>query len=608
MTRNVGKYQIVRHLATGGMAEVFLAKATGPRGFEKTLVLKCILPHLANESAFVEMFLFEAMLAARLTDPHIVQIFDLGEADGSYFLAMEYVDGPSLRALIKRASAQSLFLPPTLCARLISHACEGLAFAHDFVDEDTGQALGLIHRDVSPDNILLSMQGAVKVGDFGIAKAAGQVHKTKSGVIKGKISYMPPEQLRAQDMDRRADVYALGVVLYELLTLRKPYRASSEPGLMHCILFEPSIPPHQYRPDLPEAMQRILARAIAKDREQRYPDCHAFQADLEDFILATGKPVTARQVSQLIHQVLSVPGGLAPSGPPPPPAEPAPASTLVLPPSTPEAPKTVWLERGAASSEDAETCSEDMVAPVERPLPRLGTSLSDPTLLPTQARSNTRLSTWRRTAVLGGAALLSLLGGLAIWASTAPELPVREPLAAYIPPPPVAATRPPAPSAPSVTPVRQEPEVETPRDVEPPPPAVTPPSAGTASLTSARRSPDKRPRPPRLPVARSATQQPDAADEARATPKTLVTVDVVHPVTKPPASMGRLDIRSNTSVRVSVDGVNMGETPLERELELSPGEHKLIFTSKSFRESVKKDISIKAGETYRLKVVFLQMN
>ena len=303
MTQQVGKYQLIRKLATGGMAEVFLAKAAGPMGFEKTLVLKRILPHLAEENAFVEMFLSEAKLAAQLTHPHVVQIFDFGEANGTYFLAMEYIDGPSLRTLIKRASAQGLELPLAMCARLVSHACEGLAFAHGFTDPETGEALELIHRDISPDNILLSKQGAVKVVDFGIAKAAGQAHKTASGVIKGKLSYMPPEQVRAESLDRRVDVYALGVVLYELLTGHKPFESESDVGLMRSILFHSPMPAVQFRPELPDSLRRIMGRAIAKDRDQRYPDCHAFQSDLEDFILSAGKPVTTQQIAQLIAQV-----------------------------------------------------------------------------------------------------------------------------------------------------------------------------------------------------------------------------------------------------------------------------------------------------------------
>ncbi|OJT18871.1 hypothetical protein BO221_39865 [Archangium sp. Cb G35] len=303
--QQVGKYQLVRKLATGGMAEVFLAKAAGPMGFAKTLVLKRILPHLAEETAFVEMFLSEAKLAAQLTHPNIVQIFDFGESEGTYFLAMEYIDGPSLRTLIKRASAQGVELPLAVCARLVANACEGLAFAHDFSDPETGEAQGLIHRDISPDNVLLSKQGSVKVVDFGIAKAAGQAHKTASGVIKGKIAYMPPEQVRAESLDRRVDVYALGVVLYELITGHKPYEAESDVGVMRAILFQSPMPAVQFRPELPDSMRRILGRALAKDREQRYPDCHAFQSELEEFILSVGKPVTTPQVAQLIAQVAS---------------------------------------------------------------------------------------------------------------------------------------------------------------------------------------------------------------------------------------------------------------------------------------------------------------
>jgi serine/threonine-protein kinase len=154
---HVGKYQLVTKLATGGMAEVFLAKAAGPMGFEKTLVLKRILPHLAEDPRFVEMFLGEARLAAQLNHPNVVQIFDFGESEGVYYLAMEYIDGPNLRALAKRAQRAGVELPPALCAKVASAACDGLAFAHDFVDPNTGEPLHLIHRDISPDNILWTL-------------------------------------------------------------------------------------------------------------------------------------------------------------------------------------------------------------------------------------------------------------------------------------------------------------------------------------------------------------------------------------------------------------------------------------------------------------------
>jgi len=312
----VGRYQLVRKLATGGMAEVFLAKAEWPMGLKKTLVLKRILPHLVGEPGFVEMFLSEATLAAQLSHPHIVQIFEFGESHGQYFLAMEHIDGPSLHVLIQRAHARGLAPPPALCARLVASACEGLSFAHDFADPETGQPLGLIHRDLSPDNILLSRQGALKVVDFGLAKAAGQRHRTKTGIIKGKLPYMSPEQVRAQVLDRRADVYALGTVLYELLTGSKPFNAPTEASLMRAILFEPLVPAVKRRPDLPKAMQEILEVALAKDRERRYPDCPRFQAALEDFILSQGKPVAVHQVARFIAQVSSGSGEPLPRSPP----------------------------------------------------------------------------------------------------------------------------------------------------------------------------------------------------------------------------------------------------------------------------------------------------
>ncbi|MBJ6763209.1 protein kinase [Myxococcaceae bacterium JPH2] len=305
----LGKYQLIRKLASGGMAEVFLAKAAGPMGFEKTLVLKRILPHLAEDEAFVEMFLGEAKLAAQLNHPNIVQIFDFGEAEGSYFLAMEFIDGPHLRRLIKRSGEQGRELPVGICAKLVASAAEGLAFAHELVDPETGSALGLIHRDVSPENVLVSRQGSVKVVDFGIAKVAGQGHRTQTGVVKGKVAYMPPEQLQGRNMDRRVDVYALGVVLYELLTGRRPFDATTEVSMMQAILFEPFVPAVQRRPGLPVAMQRILDRVLEKDREARYPDCRALQSDLERFLLSEGEPVGAYQIAQFVAQVTDSEGG-----------------------------------------------------------------------------------------------------------------------------------------------------------------------------------------------------------------------------------------------------------------------------------------------------------
>ncbi len=321
----VGKYQLIRKLAAGGMAEVWLAKVAGPMGFEKEVVVKRILPNLAEDAGFLQMFFSEARLAARLNHPHVVQIFDFGEANGTYYLAMEYIDGLNLRALLRRVSVLKMALSPVLCARLIATACEGLAFAHELRASETGKPLGLIHRDVSLDNILVSKQGSVKIVDFGIAKAADQSPRTMTGVIKGKVSYMAPEQLRNKPLDLRVDVYSLGIVFYELLTLHKPFDAHTEASMVEAILFEPMVPARKYRPDLPQEVSAILERALAKDREQRYPDCRAFHSDLEDYILSTGKKVGAPRIAQFVSKMMDVvlPASAQPQTeqPPPPPSE-----------------------------------------------------------------------------------------------------------------------------------------------------------------------------------------------------------------------------------------------------------------------------------------------
>ncbi|OJH36086.1 serine/threonine-protein kinase [Cystobacter ferrugineus] len=631
--QQVGKYQLIRKLATGGMAEVYLAKAAGPMGFEKTLVLKRILPHLAEEPTFVEMFLSEAKLAARLTHPHIVQIFDFGEADGAYFLAMEYIDGPSLRALIKRAAAQGLALPPTLCARMVSHACEGLAFAHDFTDPDTGNPLGLIHRDISPDNILLTRQGAAKVVDFGIAKAADQGHRTASGVIKGKISYMPPEQLRAEELDRRVDVYALGVVLYELLTARKPHQSTSDVGLMQSILYEPAVPALTHRPDLPEALRHILSRALSKEREQRYPDCLAFQSDLEDYILSEGKPVTAQQVAQLITHVSSADlPSLHPVTPTPHGSQ-APGT----PTHTPH-PARLGLEQHDTSIDVAPTMPSPRSVPtkVETPQPRhLGASLLATMApprdnLPPGTQSHTALlepesepraqtprplstpvqplpaakssaskamGARQETApdksrgagrwVLGTcvAALLLGGGGVLLWKTNSPPVPRN---------PPAVATRPEVPPAPASTPPRQsappaaDPALSPEAENKPAPAVAATPPDGNQEASA-----EQHPTAPEPIAERDVPPpaRPAAQVSKRATPRAKST------------AKGTLELRIRPYATVYVDGKKVGETPLPP-LELPVGRHIVRLVNEEAGEK-KFDVEIEPNKPYPLKFNFL---
>jgi len=282
---------------------VFLAKAAGPKGFEKTLVLKRILPHLAEDQHFVEMFLSEAKIAAQLNHPNIVQVYDFGEAEGAYYIAMEYVDGPNLRLILRRTLQNRALLPIPLCVKMVSLACEGLAYAHEFADPESGSPLGLIHCDISPENILLSRNGSAKVVDFGIAKAAGFGPQNKAGTFKGKVSYMPPERIQGNPFDLRADIFSLGVVLYELVTGVKPFNARTDVSILHAILQEPIVPISSRRPDVPELLGRILARALAKDPDNRYRSCRELQRDLDRFLVSIGKAVSSHHLARLVTYV-----------------------------------------------------------------------------------------------------------------------------------------------------------------------------------------------------------------------------------------------------------------------------------------------------------------
>jgi serine/threonine-protein kinase len=300
----LGKYQLVRKIATGGMAEVFLAKAAGPMGFQKTLVVKRILPHLADDQGFVQMFLAEAKIAAELNHPNVVQVFDFGQAGRHYYLAMEHIDGPNLRTVTLRSKQLGVPVSFAVAAKIVSYACEGLVFAHDFKDPETGAPLNLVHRDISPDNILVSRTGSVKVVDFGIARASTQPHLTKDGVIKGKMAYMAPEQLARQPLDRRVDVFALGVVFYELVSGEMPFDATSEVSIIQAIMSrEPLLPVSSRRAEVPAEVGRIIGKALEKDRDARYQNCRELQADLERWLSALGEQVHPHHLADLVEKL-----------------------------------------------------------------------------------------------------------------------------------------------------------------------------------------------------------------------------------------------------------------------------------------------------------------
>lgn len=280
-----GKYSLERKLAVGGMAEIFLAAYVGPEGFKKNVAIKRILPNLTEDPDFVTMFLDEARLAARFSHPNIVQIFELGQVKGTYFVAMEYVHGLSTSRILKECLKKNTHLPFEYAAKIVSFACEGLEYAHSFTDAD-GTPLNLIHRDVSPQNLMLTYDGVVKVLDFGIAKAARNLYQTRTSTLKGKAAYMSPEQISLKHgLDRRSDIFALGIVLYEFLTGQRPFNGETELEIMLSIVQQEPAHPQILEPDIPDDLCAILLKALAKDREKRYQTCRELRSDLEQFLI-----------------------------------------------------------------------------------------------------------------------------------------------------------------------------------------------------------------------------------------------------------------------------------------------------------------------------------
>ncbi|MCA9553884.1 MAG: protein kinase, partial [Myxococcales bacterium] len=272
------------------MAELFLAKQVGMEGFERVVAIKRILAHLAYDEEFINMFRDEARIVAKLTHPNIVQIYDLGKADDSYFIAMEYIPGRNLSSVAKKARAREEKLPPTYIARCVGQACEGLHYAHTRADMN-GRPLRIVHRDVSPQNIIVSFEGTVKLVDFGIAKAATKIAHTRAGVLKGKYAYMSPEQIRGEEVDARSDLFAAGIVLYELLCGRRPFEKENSIQTLKAIVQERHRDCRDLNADIPDALAEIIDRALEKDRNRRYQDAQELQIALEDFVLGAGERV-----------------------------------------------------------------------------------------------------------------------------------------------------------------------------------------------------------------------------------------------------------------------------------------------------------------------------
>ncbi len=295
----LGRYQVIRRLQRGGMAELYLARHLAEGGYEKIVAVKRVLPHLAEDETFVRMFLNEARLAAALTHGNIAQVLDFGSEGDEHYLVLEYVHGCSLHELL-RASGKHGGVPLGCALTVVHEVAAALHYAHDKAGPD-GRPLGLVHRDVSPSNVLVSYDGEVKLVDFGIAKATAHTRVTRSGTIKGKLAYMAPEQVRGEAIDRRADVFSLAVVAYELCTGRRCFVAPGEFALINRVAAGRYEAPSSVRPGFPAALEAIIARGLSVAVDDRFESARALQLAIEGFAEGHGQRLSKVALSEMMH-------------------------------------------------------------------------------------------------------------------------------------------------------------------------------------------------------------------------------------------------------------------------------------------------------------------
>jgi len=305
----VGRYELVRRLAVGGMAELYLARQPGIGGFQKLVALKRILPQFARSSDFVAMFLDEARLAATIQHANVAQVYDLGRDEHGLYFTMEYVHGEDVRAIVNAAIRRDGELPLAVALAIAANAAAGLHAAHELTDEH-GTLVGLVHRDVSPSNVLVSYGGCVKLIDFGVAKAAGRQQETRAGTLKGKIAYMSPEQCAGKGVDRRSDVFALGVILFEMTTGTRLFTSDGgDYALIKKVVEEDAPLPSSRRDGYPLELEGIVMRALRRDPAERYPSAQALQLDLERFARRAGLSTSMTELGAFVRALF--PGRVA---------------------------------------------------------------------------------------------------------------------------------------------------------------------------------------------------------------------------------------------------------------------------------------------------------
>lgn len=550
------EYVLVGKLGHGGMAEVFLALAQGPSGFRKLLVIKRLHGHMRDDPALVEMFLHEAKLAARLNHPNVVQTNKVGSFEGHHFLAMEYLDGQPLNRVLKRTRDEAGALRAPLAARVVSDALDGLHYAHEASDFD-GSPLRIVHRDISPHNVFVTYEGQVKLLDFGIAKAATQESNTRTGLIKGKFAYIAPEQARGDVVDRRADIWSMGITLWECLAGRRLFRGSSEVAVLHATLHDPIPRLAEVVSGVPDELSRIVDRALQRDPDRRYPTALAFKEDLDEWLATQSKASSRTTLSASMKAVFS---------------------------DTIEAQRASL--RGCLAQVESATVSFAGLSTIA-PLPRDGTpvTISGKVLkaqpaVPPPVESAPRDQRWKLAAI-GGAVVIGLL------------LAVLVPMAMGGAGAPAAAGEPAGGDAPALQPrggadpaVSAPPPVASPgtRAGTPPVEPALPPAAGPIEVRRAAEpeiaGEDRGEARQGRPARHGPTRRPPPAAEPPAAVAAITPPEPPPPEPPPPVApqpaLGRLSLETTPWAIVFLGTRRLGITPLD-EVELPAGSHTLTL-------------------------------
>jgi len=511
--RWLDRFELIAELATGGMATVYLARLSGVGGFQRFAAIKRLHPHLAREPEFIEMFLDEARLAARIHHPNVVPILEIGTSEHGYYLVMEYVEGDTLGRLLTRSAQTEQHLPLNVGLRIMLDVLAGLDASHELKDDDGGP-LGIVHRDVSPQNVLIGIDGSARLTDFGVARATSRISTTRTGHLKGKLAYMAPEQARgAKDIDRRADVFAAGIVLWEVMAGRRLFKGEGEADTLNKVLHEPIPAVCSVAPKVPPAIEALLARALDRDRTARFATAAEFADALEGAArrldtLGTHKDVAshldAALGTEMAQQREALRSWLARAEPSrksmPPPSMPPPSMPPPrLAPSDGESTSPTHAQSPAEPPEGPPSSVSSVTSPV------LSTALtsSDSAVAPAASRdSRRRMGLWPWVAFV--AIAIAAAGGVG-WmrarvqgsSPPLPPVPVPSGVATPLAPPTAAATPGDSPLSDGPSPVA---------------------SAPIASSATAFRPPPPKPRIPRAPEAPSATPGPPAAVTGSAVP------------------------------------------------------------------------------------------